>query len=399
MTDVLPSSVLYQPADLEAHLVGRARARAKGSTEDECLARLARPAASLTAMFTSERPDVFPDYTRDEDTLLAYGILFTPQSWTRVRFPLAEAIDVRGFTVPKDRPARVLDLGVGIGGAGLSASQFLIARGGAPSVRLFAADNSPTALDSLRAFASLELESFVRIDVETIALDLTAPPGPGMRRDAPYDLVLASFSFNEAFAARPDEDATRWLRGLAPLVSPTGRLVIVEPALRATADRIRRVAAPVVADGTLHVHGPDLGDRLDAPPADARFYDHEVRRWNQPKSLVRLNARLQLSLQELTFTSLTLAPSAPVPLAPDVFRLTSPIAKVKGRWVFTGLGADGVRRDYELLDRNVDADAAARLRDFERGDLLAAPTATDVGQPVKRRIPGPDALVARWRPT
>ena len=94
-----------------------------------------------------------------------------------------------------------------------------------------------------------------------------------------------------------------------------------------------------------------------------------------------------------------LSPAAPAPLAPDVFRLTSPIVKTKGRWVFTGLGADGVRRDYELLDRNVDADAAARLRDFERGDLLAAPTATDVGQPVKRRVPGPDAIESRWRPT
>lgn len=399
MPDVPPASVLFQPADLEAHLVARARARAKGSTEDECIGRLARPAAALTRMFTSERPDVFPDYARDEDSLLAYALLFTPQSWARVRFPLAEAFDVRGFAVPPDRPARVLDLGVGLGGAGLSASQFLIARGNAPSVRLVAADASATALDSLRAFASLGLESLLRIDVETIEADLTAPPGPGMRRDAPYDLVLASFSFNEAFASRPDEDATRWLRDLAPLLAPTGRLVIVEPAPRVTTDRVRRVAAPLVADGTYHVHGPDLDDRLDPPPADVRFYDHEVRRWTQPHSLERLNARLQLSLRELTFSTLTLARTAPAPLPADVFRLTSPIVKAKGRWIFTGLGADGVRRDYELLDRTVDADAAATLRGYERGDLFASPTATDVGQPVKRRIPDPGALVPRWRPT
>ena len=112
-----------------------------------------------------------------------------------------------------------------------------------------------------------------------------------------------------------------------------------------------------------------------------------------------MNSRLQLSLNELTFTSLTLAIAPPNALESDVARLTSPIVRLKGRWVFTGLGADGVRHNYEILDRGIDADAAARLRDFERGDLFATPTARDIGQPAKRRLPDAAGLLPRWRPT
>lgn len=393
------ASVRFLPLDLEAHLIERVQARAPRSTVDECIARLARPAAALTTMFTSDRPEQFPDYTKDEDTLLAYALLFFPQTWTRVRFALAEAIDVRGFEVPKDRPARVLDLGAGLGAAGLSAAELLIARGGAPSVELTAIDRSPAALDSLRAFAALGLESLRGIALSTATGDLAHPSNATIRRGAPYDLILASFSLNEAFSARDDADATRWFRDLAALVTSTGRIVIVEPALRATAERLRRVVAPVIAEGVLHVHGPDLHDALAPPPEDERFRDHEVRRWTQPHSLTRLNSRLQLSLNELTFTSLTLSPAPPRPLESDVARLTSPIVRLKGRWVFTGLGADGARHNYEILDRGIDADGAARLRDFERGDLFATPTATDIGQPVKRRLPDAAGLVSRWRPT
>lgn len=379
----------------------RVVARAPRSTPDECIARLARPASALTAMFTTERPDRFPDYARDEDTLLAYALLFFPQTWARVRFPLAEALDVRGFRPPPDRPARILDLGAGLGAAGLSAAQLLRARSGTGSVRLTSVDRSATALGVLAAIATLRLESLRGVDVSAVEGDLLRPATAGLRRAGPYDLVLASFSLNEAFASADDAEATRWIRDLATLTAPGGRIVLVEPALRTTAERLRRVASPAIADGTLHVHGPDPHGALAPPPTDERFYDHEVRRWAPPHSLVRLNARLQLSLAELTFTSLTLAleaPSGAHALPPDAFRLTSPIARIKGRWVFTGLGADGVRRDYELLDRGIDDDGAARLRDFERGDLLAARSARDLGQPAKRRIASPSDLVPIWRP-
>lgn len=400
MTDITPSSTHYLPADLEERILSRVRSRAPGSTPDECIARLVRPAQELTRLFTTDRPDVFPDYTRDEDTRLAYAVLFAPQTWARIRFPLAEAIDLRGFAAEKsDRSTRVLDLGAGMRTAGLSAAQMLLHRGGATTVELVSVDRSTAALAASRELLLPRLASLEGIHVDDRALDLAGPLHPSIRRDAPYDLIVASFSFNEAFAARSDADATQWLRELAMLVTPEGRIVIVEPALRTTAARLRRVAAPVLDDATLHLHGPDLDAKLTPPPADERFADHEVRRWTAPWSLARLNTRLRLSLDELTFTSLTLALTPPKPVDPEAFRLTSPIARVKGRWVFTGLGADGQRRDYEMLDRGIDADAAAALRDIERGDLLVAKGATDVGQPTKRRIPSPDALVPLWRPT
>src|SRR5262245_61000648 len=107
------------PADVEAFWVEQARRRAKGEpTPLAAVARATDDVAALSDLFTVARPKRFPDYGGDAQAV-AYGLWFFPQTWCRVRFPLLEAV-ARGWEPPRERPARVLDLGAGTGAAGLS---------------------------------------------------------------------------------------------------------------------------------------------------------------------------------------------------------------------------------------------------------------------------------------
>src|SRR5262245_42511074 len=168
-----PASVLAYPHDVERVFLDAARARAPRSTEDECVDRLAERARRLSDLFTTERPDGpdrFPDYAASEESRIAYGLLFFPQTWVRTRFALAEAVEARGW-----RPARpqtvILDLGAGLGAAGFSAAQFLVARGLADRARILAVDRSKAALDALTD-AKTRCPSSRGISVETRVADL-----------------------------------------------------------------------------------------------------------------------------------------------------------------------------------------------------------------------------------
>jgi hypothetical protein len=82
-----------------------------------------------------------------------------------------------------------------------------------------------------------------------------------------------------------------------------------------------------------------------------------------------------------------------------VFRLTSPVARLKGRRGFTGWGADGRRRSYEVLERTVDRAAHAHLVSLERGDVLEARATSVVGgDDAHRRLARTENLTVRFRP-
>src|SRR5207245_1419868 len=91
------SSVLAYPTEIERRFVEGARARAPRSSENECIDRLVPAASRLSDLFTVARPDEFPDYAADAEARLAYGLLFFPQTWARVRFALAEAVEARAW--------------------------------------------------------------------------------------------------------------------------------------------------------------------------------------------------------------------------------------------------------------------------------------------------------------
>jgi SAM-dependent methyltransferase len=436
------TSVHFYPEDIERRWVAAAQALAPRSTENETIDRLADTARQLSNLFTTERPAVFPDYAASLEARIAYGVLFFPQTWTRTRFALAEAIETRGVR-PTDGDFSILDLGAGTGAAGWSAAQMLVARGLCGRVRLTSVDRSKAALDAIPDTMTRCPSAARAIHVETHEADVVEFVAASAARRASFDVVVVSFALNEAFApsapsassappasvvpaapiaaavpavtgvavaspadAAPNSDdaARAWLRDVAGLLRPNGLLVVIEPALRETATRLRDLARPLVAAGKLSVLAPDLDGTIGAPPADARFFDHEVRRWHAPASLSRLNLKLRRSLNELTFSFLVLSPTAPTPFppAPRRARLTSPIARMKGRKAFTAIEANAGserRATFDILDRTLDDDAEALLLSIERGDHVEISDAAALREPGWWRIAGPAAVRVAWRPT
>jgi hypothetical protein len=137
-----------------------------------------------------------------------------------------------------------------------------------------------------------------------------------------------------------------------------------------------------------------------APPPNPAFFDHEVRRWRAPASVKTMNRRLGRSLDELTFSFLVLSPRA-LPVAPPDprrTRLTSPLARLKGRLAVTGLDGDGARSTYDLLERHVDDAARSRLKGVERGDHVLLPRIAPLREPGWFRIASPADLEVLWHP-
>ena len=382
-----PASVRFTPEEVERAWVGRAKKR-YGGTPGQSLARLAPAAGALSDLFTVDRPAAFEAYAENEEARLAYGVFFAPQTWVRTRFPLVEAITWRGWRRGKASAMRMLDLGAGLGSAGLSAAQLLRARGLASAVHVVAVDRSRESLADLRSTVALAPESMAGLSVETVEDDLVAWGKKPAASQAPFDLAIASFSVNEAFAGRPDEEVVAWMTDVLGLLGEDGLLLVVEPAQRAPSERLRTLAASILASGAGHLWGPDLAPTLAPPEPLGRFWDHEVRRWTAPKSVVAVNAVLRRSLRVLTFSYVLLGRRAPTVLdpTPTIFRLTSPIGRTHGRREWTGITSAGTRASYDLLERHLDDDAELFLKGLERGDVLRTRSANPHQVPDRFRV-------------
>ncbi|MFO0933209.1 MAG: methyltransferase domain-containing protein [Planctomycetota bacterium] len=394
-----PASVLVYPPALERRVVEAVHALAPRSTEGEAIDRLIPAARELSDLFTVRRPSVFPDYAADAMMRFAYGLYFAPQTWVRTRLALAEALEPRPRALGADGRVHVLDLGAGLGTAGLAAAHFLRTRAGATSVRLVAVDRSSAALSALAAQVASSPD-LAGVDVAPVVGDLARLDALPAAAAGPFDLIVVSFALNEAFPPGDDAAPRAWLASLATRLAPTGVLLVVEPALHATATRLRTLVAPLAEAGTLAVLAPDLHGRIAAPHPDPRFVDHEVRRWALPESVKRVNRILRRSLDELTFAFVALSPTAapPYPDAPRRVRVTSPFGRLKGRRAFTSLDTTGARPTFDLLERTLSDDDETRVRAIERGDHVEILDCRPLGEPGWSRLPGPDAVRTAWHP-
>ncbi len=384
------------PAPVERWWVGQAQALAPRSTESEALARLAPAVQHLSDAFTAQRPAAFGDYARTPEQRLAYGLWFFPQSWVRARLPLEEACRVRGWQPPSGRALRVLDVGAGSGAAGLSVSTWLADRPGGQAAELTALDHAPAALAALERLAREALPDGLRPRVRCSVADARRPEAWPPQAQGPYDLVLVSFALDEAFPVGAPGDLA-WLEALAARLAPEGLLLILEPAVQASAARLLARAADLVERAALSPYGPQLHAGAWRPAPDRRTWMHEVRRWQAPASLALLNRSLWRSMAELTWSYALLGrtPPAPLPATPGLQRVASPVRALKGRLTWLGLTGEGRLAEFEVQTRDLDAAGRARMRALERGDVLEVEGLRPLGRPDAWRLPAPGAPV-RW---
>jgi len=219
------------PAGLEAAwlALGESAAGARG---EEALDRLRPAVARLSDLFTVGRPAAgFPDYLADPALLAAYGLFFFPQSWTRTGWAMAHA-SFRGWRPARPAP-RVLDLGSGPGSCGLRAARWLSAGGSAPG-ELSLVDRSAAGLAAAEAAAPAAAPGW------SVAARVGDARDPAGWPEGGFDLIVAGFVLNEL--GLDDAGLDAWLESTAARLAPGGLLILIEPALRATAEPLRRLS-------------------------------------------------------------------------------------------------------------------------------------------------------------
>lgn len=346
----------------------------------------------LSDLFTVERPrdGRFFDYMSEPKLLAAYGLFFFPQSAARADFALRRLLGLYEWSpenaadgnadAPAPPPLRVLDLGSGAAPCGFAAARILRERFPDRKIVLSALDRSRDALAAAREIASLAVaENFFAAEnfaLETVPADLKklVPAKLGL---PPQDLILLGWSLNEAVPA--PEDAVPFLKSLAPLLSPRGALVALEPALKITAERLQRASDSFAAQPgePFFRLAPELGAHACPLLAEGVFWNHEVRKWTPPQTLEFINRTLFREIGALKFSwcALGRAPAKKfaVPAgAADILRLVAPPEITKTCLRFVGVNPRGEKKSVELPTRGLSKSEVKKIAArWERGDVAA----------------------------
>jgi hypothetical protein len=118
-----------------------------------------------------------------------------------------------------------------------------------------------------------------------------------------------------------------------------------------------------------------------------------------PASLERLNRRLHRTWGELTYAAQLLArtPPAPLPATRSLWRMASPVRRLRGRQGWLGFAADGALVEYEVQERDLTPHERASLLALERGDLVEARALRALPHGVERLL-GPSPLLRLVQP-
>lgn len=367
--------------------------------EAKTFGRLRGEIVRQSDLFNKERDFSPRSYGARDVSLLAYGNFFFPRTWTHLAHVLAEMIHFRGWTPPRKGPLRLLDLGCGTGAAGLSALRFLRTEDVSNPIRLRAVDYSGKSLDYLRRLHADLSRLWPDSTLKTERRDLRE--ALDLRPKDRHDLVLLSSSFNEFVPAEDVGAAASTLASLGQLLKPGGLLLVLEPALRVTAERLHLAAAQVAAGGELHLHAPYFNG-LPCPMAaeGSKHHSHEVRPWKAPATAQTLNAPLKLNLRDLKFSFIALSPKppAPFPSGPDVLRLVSPMSKKKGHYRFVGIATDGKEYACEIQTRDLPTSERKTLERLNRGDVLRLNAPQPIGQENRLRLASIEDLEPLFSP-
>ncbi len=353
---------------------------------------------ALSDRFTVGRAGKFDDYFADKNALAAYGCFFFPQSWARARIALAEVLELRGWNGGEN--PKILDVGAGPGASGIAASQLLRERGGAKTVRITGLDHSPRALECFAGLIRENQQHLSGISFEkSIARSLPVFLKKQAEEEGPYDLIIAGFALNEVWGGMDVEGRVAYILRLKRMLVPGGLLLVLEPALRETATALQEVSDAVSQKKLLHRWGPYWGEFPCPVLGGAKYWPHEVRVWAPPPSLKDANRHLWRQIGELKFHWAAWSDrlSRPLPSEPVPMRLSTPFAKLKGRFEWAGVLQDGrlVRCDMPL--RGLDRAVVDECEKIERGDTLFL-SAHETLEENRWRMPSPESIARRYSP-
>jgi ribosomal protein RSM22 (predicted rRNA methylase) len=343
------------PQWLEGWWVDRACRHYRVARLEDCITPLEKAVQSVSDSFSTDSRGEVPDYQGNPELMLAYGLFYFPQSFTRIQYVLSQIV-AQGWNSPADRPVRILDLGAGAGAAGFGAATVLQRS----QIQGWALDHSDYALSihaELSAIAPAQSWQQERIDLRR----------QQKHRLPKMDLILLSFALNE-MPAMQEKTLDFWLRRL----HPRGVLLILEPFSKESISQLSRYRDRIVQETNYRIllPGRPLPDYPMLQKGDCEY----VREWQIPESLRLLNRNLRRSIDVLKFCFLVITSQneTPLPSGASHFRLIAPFLQGKGKWRAAGYASDGVRREYEILSRHLTPELKRKLHTLKAGDIVRA---------------------------
>jgi len=335
-----------------------------GLNDEEALEKITPAVAKLSDLFTVDRPEKkFPDYFSDNELLGAYGLFFLPQSFVRTTFALRFITEARQWKVPSTC-LRILDLGSGPGSCGIACAHYFKELG-LTQIELNALDHSATALAALEPFSKVVLgnKSEVKTRIGDAHRAETWPEGQ-------FDIIIAGFVLNE-MKSLSHQAIIQWVESMKDKLTPDGLILILEPALKITSQRLQKISDSIAAQNIITRVGPEL-DACPCPQLhEGIHWSHEVRQWQIPSTTEYINRKLHRDLRDVRFTFAAFSNQKIPPLVKTAVRIVSDIQIIKGLIRFIGV-QNGQLQTIEVSTRGLSKhDVKVLASKFERGDLVS----------------------------
>jgi len=398
------------PLEIEAWWLQQILQRFNLKSEQAALKVLAPYADQLSKSFTSERTGDFKSCYESKQNQLAYGIYFFPQTYVRTLFPVAELLNFRKWqpscvsateletldpvkaakkNASNDSSIQILDLGSGAGAAGFAAALALNDAFPEQRVQLTLVDQEKHLLnlaDNLHR--DVLVTNRKNISVSKVTADFTDIHAWKSQRHAAWDLITLSFSLNEAFTDKPVQEIFDWLQQLRHCLKPGGIILMLEPSLKESSERLEHLRNLAALDEKWHIWGPCLHRQTCPLLANKKFWCHEVKGWKLPRSVQMINNHMRRTPEDLKFSFLMLGSQAPEVIAPSPshLRLIAPIAAMHGKLLTSGCNSAGEAAEYDFLTRHLDRPTVRQLTRLERGSVVDWPDLKVLGGKHQYRV-------------
>lgn len=352
--------------------------------------RLAENVAALSRVYNA-RGEGAPD----DNAFLGARLCFSfPRDVPKGAAAVAELV-LSGALDLGQGDLRVLDLGAGLGATSRGVARALSAAGASGTLAIDLVDADEEALSIAEEIVRARpKEGKITLAARAVVRDAAAFE----RRGKPYDLILVGQTLSELDRAlepkaRVAAHAALLQRLVREALTPTGSLVIIEPALRDRSRHLHAVRDALVAAGT-RIFAPCLHER--ACPALARENDwcHEDLAVSLPTWLVPTARAAGLRFEGLSFAYLVLrrdahALGALLPASGLVRAVSGPLVSKGKHEVLlcpAEAGRTGLVRGMRLDRHKAAANEAWGF--IERGDLirLSPPLAATEGGSATARV-------------